>query len=327
MIIWRLWEKTNEEWDEELLNFSSYNVFQLSGWGEIKTKQGWRVIRIYLEKNDKCIAMVQIQYKKILFNFGLIWIPGGPVGDLKYFDKNFFTKIKSLLNIKFIFMRMNIMRHNNEQDLITLKNNKWKNSYKPILSGVTVLIETNLDQTNWLSKIKNKHRYYVKKALTEEVNWKFGQSSDLLNDLNFMVNQMNKKKGLNIPSIPVSLFEKNLKKNIRLLIGYVNEKPISGCLVLMHGNKSNYLTAANIDEGRNLNTGYAMIFHLRKNMIEEGIDYFDLGGINPNVESVKGVNHFKLGFGNKINYIGEFEICQPFIIRYIVNLLLKNKFS
>lgn len=324
---WRIWGKSAEEWDKELMAFNDYNVYQCYGWGEVKSKQGWKALRLFLEMDGKCIAMVQMQVKQLPLGIGLIWIPGGPVGALKNYDKIFLADIRSLLKIRILFLRMNIMRKFEETDKSSLLSYGWRYAFKPILSGVSVLINTISEQNKWLTEIKGKHRYYVKKALSVEVNWVYGQGLNLLEDLNTMVLEMIKKKGLNIPPVPVSLFNSTLHENIRLLIGYVNGKPVSGCLVLIVGKKVNYLTAATIDEGRDLNAAYAMIYHLREKMLMEGITDFDFGGINPAAESAKGVDHFKLGFGDRLDYLGELEFCRPSIIRYPVNFLLKSKFS
>lgn len=324
---WRIWEKSKEEWDNGLIAFNDYNVYQSYNWGEVKCRQGWKVLRLFLEKDGKCIAMVQIQVKQFPLGIGLLWIPGGPVGELKNYDKHFLADIRSILKIRILFLRMNVMRRFVESDKSTLLSYGWRYAYKPILSGASVLIDTISAQKMWLSEIKGKHRYYVKKALSEDVNWVYGKDLNLLEDLNKMVLEMIKKKGLNIPPVPVSLFNSILQQNIRLLIGYVNAKPVSGCLVLIVGTKVNYLTAATIDEGRELNAAYAMIYHLREKMVIESITDFDFGGINPSAESAKGVDHFKLGFGNRLDYLGELEFCCPSIIRYPVNFLLKSKFS
>jgi hypothetical protein len=271
--------------------------------------------------------MVQMQVKRFPLGICLIWIPGGPVGALENYDNYFLAELRSLLKVRVILLRMSIMRKYSEHDKRTLLSYGWKFAYKPILSGISVLINTITEQKKWLTEIKGKHRYYIKKALSEDVNWVYGQQLNLLKDLNTIVLEMINKKGLNIPPVPVSLFNFYLHKNIRLLIGYVNDKPISGCLVLIVGSKMNYLTAATIDKGRDLNAAYAMIYHLREKIVMEGVTEFDFGGINPTAESAKGVDHFKLGFGERLDYLGEVEFCNPSIFRYPINILLKSKFS
>jgi lipid II:glycine glycyltransferase (peptidoglycan interpeptide bridge formation enzyme) len=323
---WKVWKKSSEEWDTELIQFKDFSVYQGSAWGNVKSQQGWSVLKIYLEKYGKCISMVQMQYRKLPFGFFLIWVPGGPSGDLSNFDKYFFNELKSILRCNFFFIRVNFMKKFDESTNITLLLNGWKNSIMPILSYSSVLINTISDNSIWLTEIKGKHRYYVKKAITEKITWVYGNHLKLLEDLNEMHIKMGKLKGISVQSFPESVYNSVVQKNMRLLIGYLNEKPVSGCLLLIVGKSVNYMTAATVDEGRKLSAAYAMIYQLREKLFSEGVTHFDFGGINPSKESAKGVDHFKLGFGEQVHYQGEMEFCYPSIIRYPINFILKSKF-
>ena len=48
-------DKSNaEEWNKNILNKKTYNVFESYEWGEVKNNSGWKVLRLsYYSNNSK----------------------------------------------------------------------------------------------------------------------------------------------------------------------------------------------------------------------------------------------------------------------------------
>ena len=89
MIIWREFQGDKDEWNKITydLNISSYA--QMYNWGEVKDNSHLKVQRIIGIDNLNVVCAAQVFYKKLPLSFIFVWIPGGPLGPLKYFDNHF----------------------------------------------------------------------------------------------------------------------------------------------------------------------------------------------------------------------------------------------
>ena len=68
------------QWNEALLQFKEYNIFQSYEWGELKKSEGWEPLRITVSDNDcmELTLIAQIVMKKV-FGINIAWCPGGPL--------------------------------------------------------------------------------------------------------------------------------------------------------------------------------------------------------------------------------------------------------
>ena len=73
-------------WNKYLSKFEDFSYFQSFEYGEYFNEIGWKVSRVIVEEDNKIRLLAQIFFKK-RFGVFILWIPGGPIGDLTTNEK------------------------------------------------------------------------------------------------------------------------------------------------------------------------------------------------------------------------------------------------
>lgn len=73
--------------------------------------------------------------------------------------------------------------------------------------------------------------------------------------------------------------------------------PVAGILVLQHGVSATYQVGWTSDTGRKTRAHHLLLWHAMIRLKSRGINWFDLGGINP--DEAEGVTQFKAGLGGQ----------------------------
>lgn len=95
----------------------------------------------------------------------------------------------------------------------------------------------------------------------------------------------------------------------KILICQHAGKTVSGIVCSAMGNTGIYLLGATHDEGLNTKAAYLLQWNMIKQLKEQGLRHYDLGGIDP--EKNPGVYHFKRGFsGEDVTRIAPLECCE-----------------
>ena len=93
---------------------------------------------------------------------------------------------------------------------------------------------------------------------------------------------------------------------MKLLMAYYEDKPISGVIVIMYGNKTWYLYGASSNEHRNLMPNYLLQWEMIKIALANKSDIYDLRGVPGIADNSNGLYRFKKGFGAEYTeFIGE----------------------
>lgn len=323
------------EWDHELLKSKDYNIFQSYNWGEFKRRSGWTPLRYAaIDKLGSRVAMAQIMMKSPFPGIRFGWAPGGPVLVFPGTNiKNISNIIESLLftikkstgisMVRFFsliptqaFFSYNLNRH--------LTRPIFK-----INSGYTIVLDIPEENENLLPQMTSKHRYYLKKAIGENLDWKVGNGDKDISD--FLKTHSDMVKGKILQSLSKNRKEvedicASLREQVLILNGYINGDVVTSCLLLIFGQKAFYMSAATNTKGREISAAYAMFNRMIVILREMGISDFNFGGIDPENSSAEGVNHFKRGFGgNLVEYIGEWEWATSEMIRFALNWAIRYK--
>jgi lipid II:glycine glycyltransferase (peptidoglycan interpeptide bridge formation enzyme) len=87
------------------------------------------------------------------------------------------------------------------------------------------------------------------------------------------------------------------------------------------GNRAYDILAASTDAGRKQYSSYLLIWEILKWCKNMNIEYLDISGIDP--YSHKGIYNFKKGIGgNFVEYIGEWELFNNWLLGLIVNFYI-----
>ena len=337
MVKWRLLADTDDsgEWDNNLLTCDYYNVFQSFGWGEYKRCSGWIPDR-YIAKNKggAVVAMAQILTKPLYGGVKLCWSAGGPVFCFRNLKVKNIPDILSMLNNKVLEIngKRTVIRFSSHTDntpsLSYYMSRACFRSVFKINSGYSIRIDSSQPIETILAEMSSKHRYYVKKALKQEVQWKAERDMDAVQGFLSLRNEMLKQKGLEslrIDTVDIRNILSALKENAFIFSGYLESEQVTSCLILTFGDKAYYSLAATGEKGRKTNLGYSMIYILLQYLKKRGINEFDFGGIS-SISNAAGVNHFKMGFGGEIlEYSGEWDWSNYHWLRWGLNLAIKFK--
>jgi len=79
----------------------------------------------------------------------------------------------------------------------------------------------------------------------------------------------------------------------------VSGEIIAGVLFLTHGKCATYQIGWSSDKGRQVNAHHLLLWQARDILIQHGVRYLDLGGINDQDKKSKGLSSFKRGTGAK----------------------------
>jgi lipid II:glycine glycyltransferase (peptidoglycan interpeptide bridge formation enzyme) len=197
-------------------------------------------------------------------------------------------------------------------------------------TGFTILVDlSQLSVEDFRKQMTVKHRYYNKKARNNSCTWEVGNDLNLMTNLKLLHDQMVTDK--NLASISLSETDLNamyeqLKENILIVQGSMDNQPAVICLVLIFGTNAFYMVAAANALGRQNSASYAMIETLVSELSARGVQSFDFGGLDPVNLAAAGVNHFKSGFGGSlVEQVGEWEYSRSQLLRALVNGLIGIK--
>lgn len=323
------------EWDRELLKSKDYNIFQSYNWGEFKRKSGWTPLRYAaIDKSGSHVAMAQILMKSPFPGIRFGWAPGGPVlvfpvrniKDISNIIESLLLTIKKSTGISTVrffslmptqaFFSYNLNRH--------LARPIFK-----INSGYTIAFDIPAENENLFPQMTSKHRYYLKKAIGENLDWKVGNRDKDISDFLKTHGDMVKEKtlqSLSKNSKDVEDMCALLREQALIINGYINGDVVTSCLILIFGQKAFYMSAATNRKGRETSAAYAMFNKMVVILREMGVSDFNFGGVDPENSSAEGVNHFKRGFGgNLVEYLGEWEWSSSEMMRFALNWAIRYK--
>lgn len=295
-------------WDGWLAYFEDAYVYQSTGWAEYKRHSGWAALRQVISGDDGIPrAMAQVFVKRIPVLGPMVWIPGGPVwrGARQAEDEPALaTHLQQVMRPWFV-RQFQMSRSGVAGEA------PWRRPTAPNGSGVSVLVDVTAPQVEWIKQIASKHRYTVRRAQREPIEWRTGNDSRQLAALAQLADELGDLKsgtGQTSASGELQALCAALGSNVITLTGFLGGGPVAGCQVLRWGRRAIYATAAANQAGRDISAAYAMIAKLREVLRGVGVTEFDFGGIDPENPAARGVDHFKLGFGGRtIAYDGEWD--------------------
>jgi len=310
---WRLVaEDENRLWAEALAGIPDAPIFQHWGWGEFQRRSGWRPLRFIHRERDR-VTLAQVLCRRMPGGIDFAWVPGGPITDDPERLADRLDGLHSALKSRVgrCYMRCNVMSAAHKTDFFT-RNDSVRRARRPVNSRYSVFLDLTVGPDAWLRAMTKKHRYYVRLANRQGIEWRTGTDDGNLRALAELLRGMVGDKQISIPIYShdeLVTMNEYLGDAMTVIVGYHDGEPISGALVLTHGNRAHYLAAATSRKGRTMSAAYSMMWELHAHLRRIGVTIFDLGGIAPHDERASGVDHFKLGFGGEVvEYLGEWEM-------------------
>lgn len=156
--------------------------------------------------------------------------------------------------------------------------------------------ETDTLRKNLKGNWRNKLNGAEKSGLSVEEDFKGGHAEWLLS--RYAADKAERGYGGAKPKFQQQLInDLVLDGGVIILRAMDGETPVAGILVLQHGVSATYQIGWSGDTGRKTRAHHLLLWHAMTRLKSRGIDWFDLGGINP--DEAEGVTQFKVGLGGQ----------------------------
>ena len=324
-------EKDKQEYKKFLESHDRCNFQQSLEWGEVKTS--WKKEVILSEDKDGNIrGSLCVWIRKIPIFGNIMYSARGPVCNL--YDEEVIKDLRDgadLLAKKYkafvLRVEPDILKTDEEFRKIITKNGfKIKDDSKDFKDEIQprFVFRLNLKgktEEQVFAELHQKTRYNVRLATKKGVVIKEGTRDDL-KDFHKIMIETGERDNFIIRSLEYfeKMYDEMAPNHMKLLMAYHEDKPISGIIPIMYGNKVWYLYGASSNSHRNLMPNYLLQWTMIQEAIKRGADMYDFRGVSGVVDESHpqyGLYRFKKGFNAEFTeFIGEIYVpYKPFVYR------------
>jgi len=325
---WQIFNGSNRDWDELLMQLGQTCVYQSSNWARHKASTGWSATRIVKKSGDSQIA-IQCLVRKGPFGIAMAWAPGGFAGDLSLTDNDFASSLKNLVAARFLYIRFGMMIDFSSSDASLLTNAGFRKSKNPIGAKQSMLLSINSDQESMLSTASSNWKRNHKRSLrTPSSPYMWNDASpDQLESAYQAMDEFKKVEGvkLQMSASDIRSVQECFGRDLVLIrMDDENGKLLSVRGALIQQSTAWDFIAVTTPDGRKTYSSHRTLLALAQECARRGCTSLELGGIDP--EKNKGVFDFKNGTGARITtYLGEWETANPSLIRPVISRIVSAK--
>lgn len=313
-------KETEQEYTEFLESHERCNFQQSLEWGKVKTNWIKEVV-LAEDENHKIIGSICVWIRKMPIFGNMIYSSRGPVCDIH--DKKVLEQltdgIKELgkkYNAFVLRIEPDIKKDDQEfRKIVEEIGYKIKDDAKDFKDEIQPRFVFRLDikgktEDEVLAGCHQKTRYNIRLAKRKGVVVKEGTREDL-KDFHKIMIETGSRDGFIIRSLDYfeKMYDELAPKHMKLLMAYYEDKPISGIIPIMYGNKTWYLYGASSNQHRNLMPNYLLQWEMIRQAIQNKCDIYDFRGVSGVVDETHpqyGLYRFKKGFGAEFTeFIGE----------------------
>ena len=328
MVTWKLISDAQglAEWNDNLRAFDDYSIYQTIEWGNHRGSFGWLPYRWAAFEGERIVAMAQGLLRRYPAGVGLIWMPGGPVGDIATWGPDLQQEILRSTGLRWLYCRFNSFRIAHDDHTRLLTQLGWRKPRVMLTSGHSMYCDVSLPEEARLSACHRNWRHNLKRSgkyrLTVE-RWNAPDASALRSIYSEMEDYKQLAQQHSEPAL------KSLFTNLgdRLLVYRCSDSAgkllaVRACAVL--GEKAWDLLAAAAVAGRKTYASYATFWGLLQDCHRRGVRHYDLSGVDP--AGNPGVYNFKQGTGAApVDFLGEWEWAYPGLLALPVNWLFRSR--
>ncbi|CAN5228257.1 peptidoglycan bridge formation glycyltransferase FemA/FemB family protein [soil metagenome] len=322
-------ETASRIWDEKLANFTDCSPFQSYAFGQFHQTLGWQPCYwAATDEKGKTVGLCLGLLRRYPLGFGMLWCVGGPVGDVQTWDENLQKTILETSGVKRLYVRFRCDRERNVSDALFLNYRGWSRSISPLTSSFSMELDLTVGEDGLFTNLKSRWRRNLRVSLKNNLTIKVCGNPDV-EELSRVYVEMEARKNLPEQFSPEKL--ENLFKFAKSnLIFYRCEDEAGnlicfrGCLII--GNRACDYLAATTQKGRELRASYAVLWQLLRHCREEGMEIYDMGGIDPWANP--GVHTFKKETGaREIEFLGEWDWATSPWLRFLGNWAISQRQS
>ncbi len=302
-------EVTRSQWKQIVDSFSDANLYQTWDYEAVHSVEQ-RISRLLLKQGDEIIGAAQLRIVQVPFlRAGIAYIYFGPMWRrrdretdlgvlralLTALREEYAVKRKLLLRIA-----INIREGRQPEAAGILLEEGFKRAlrFRPYR---TFDIDLNPTLEDLRKELHRRWRNHLNKAEKAELVVEAGTDSDLFAQFHQIYNDLHARKGFT-EHISVDDFSKIQEQlpetqKMRVLIARHNGDACSGIVLATVGDTGVYLLGATNESGMKMGSSYVLQWKALQWLKENGFQYYDLGGANPDAN--ESVYHFKEGLAGK----------------------------
>lgn len=313
-------EETKGEYTKFLEGHERCNFQQSLEWGNVKTNWIKEVV-LAENENKEIIGSVCVWIRKMPIFGNMMYASRGPVCDIHNKDvlEQLTEGVKELgkkYNAFVFRMEPDIEKNDQEfRNIVEQLGYKIKDNAKDFKDEIQPRFVFRLNikdktEDEILQNCHSKTRYNIRLAKRKGVVVKEGTRDDL-KDFHKIMIETGSRDGFIIRSLEYfeKMYDELAPNHMKLLMAYYEDKPISGIIPIMYGNKTWYLYGASSNAHRNLMPNYLLQWEMIKEAIRNKNDVYNFRGVSGVVDENHpqyGLYRFKKGFGADFTeFIGE----------------------
>ena len=314
------------EWTALVDRFQDANIYQTWSYGAVRWGEK-HLSHLVLRRNDEAVAIAQLRVIRFpFFRSGVAYLRWGPLCQLRgrEFEPEILRQMAVALYEEYVRKRGLLLRvlpnaFAGSQRAQVFQTAFSRLAMTPLAGGSaekTFLLDLSPSLEELRKKLDPKWRNKLSGAERNGLEVIEGEGTEEYGTFLKIYEQMWQRKRFET-TVNVEEFariQETLPKAQRMwvLIGKQNNTPVAGIVCSAMGNSGIYLLGATSDVGLKAKGAYLLQWTMIKWLKENGFQYYDLGGIDP--ERNLGVYQFKRGFsGREVAYIGPITLCEnPF---------------
>lgn len=324
------WQRIDDDtaknnWDAWLSGFPDAAFFQSLSWGDYRARFGWTPHRFFVGTPSSPRTLFQALVKRAPLGVGVIWSPGGPVGDLSLCGEGLRRTLKRELGIKQLYVRFRPHAAKSARDEALLQSLGWQRPKHPLGSGKTMMYDLTPEPAELEKSLTKNWRHNLSRAQRSGLTFKEWRDPNPA-DIAALYANMQEYKGINAQFSPEELTHVlgTLSDKLLLMEALTPDGERVGCRgCLISGTHGFDFLAAASESGRKLYASYGLFWELIRASRERGVRRYDMMGIDP--EQNPGVYNFKKGTGAAHwDYLGEWEWCDSFLLKIALDWKLRK---
>ena len=326
---------TPAEWSQMLDLFDDASVYQTWAYGAVRWGRR-NLSHLVLKRNDEVLAIAQLRIvRPTNLKFGMAYLRWGPLCQRRgaQLDPETILRMTDALQKEYVCKRRLLLQvlpnafagsaraelFQSAFSTFTQETRTLANTYRTFLLDLTPPLEElrrNLDK-KWRNQLTRAEKNGLKIVV--------GSGIDEYRTFCRMYMQMRNRKTFEttVDAEEFGLIQEDLPETHRMQILICEQEgvPVSGIVASAIGDSAIYLLGATSDDGLNAKGSYLLQWTLIRWLKENGVKWYDLGGIDP--ERNPGVYHFKRGLsGADVSQLPPWRACNSVVSSAIVRASL-----
>ena len=293
------------EWDQFLLEHPNAHFLQTGAWGELKSRFGWKPVRIV--EGD---SGAQILFRKLPFGYTIAYLSKGPVGG----HGKIYEEIDAICRKnRAILLKIEPDCFEGEGNF-ALPEIEGMIASKPIQPPRTVIVSLEGSEEDILNRMKQKTRYNIRLAEKKDVVVRHSEDIHEFHRMAIFTAERD-LFGVHTRAYYHGVYELfGANGNCALLTAYHHKQALASMFVIAGGDTAYYLYGASFNIERNRMPTYLIQWEGMKWAKARGCQFYDMWGIPDYDEEALektfsekdahdglwGVYRFKRGFGGEI---------------------------